>query len=268
MDINHKKLKLESLNQLKDFVSCFLNEVDTELLYSRSLSGKLKFQEVFLDILYRISLNISSIDTLLEKFIKKTHFKLSIGLLIRTSLLDSITIVYLNQFLLKYGEIAILDELARFNVPVIKQIQREIEEEAMEKRLSKAEINEMYLILAKIFPENVINSTKIVIKKLRKVEVVEMKDFIEKTDVGWFSSCYKFYQYYSNYEHFSSTSTTFLNYHPEFDFDKLTMSLYHILYACFQGLAAINRQPVIIEKYNKLESMFVNFYPTFKLRVN
>lgn len=260
IDYNHEIKKINSAEKLRELFSEFMTlakEVLTEYNYHKNPDY---YQIVYQNLLQRIYIGVSAIDTLFDKFNRNKYFKYPIAIQMRTCILDSITIAYLALFIDKKNQNKFREQVIRLNHPVARELNDEIEE--MIKK-DKSEYKKHFELAAFHFPDNFTNGQKIKLKKIQELKPGGMANALKGTPFEWYQEVYKLYKHYSKYEHYGTVSKKLLEFDAEFEFDKLTLSTSYILHAANITMQFMEVDTERIEKMKNLSDRIIEIEPTY-----
>jgi hypothetical protein len=258
LNYNHELLKIKSTEKLREIFNEFValtKEVLTEFNYQKKPDYH---QVVYQNLLQRLYIGVSAIDTLFDTFNKNKYFKYPIAIQMRTCILDCITIAYLTLFIEDRNEFR--EQVVKLNHPVAREINDQIQELI---KKDKSDYKKHFELAALHFPENFTNANKIKLKKIKELKPGCMANALNGTPLEFYIEAYKLYKHYSKYEHFGTFSKTLLELNSEIDFDKFTFSTYFILQASLLSMKNINVETTklremqnIIDKIKEVEKTF------------
>jgi hypothetical protein len=255
-NLESEKRKSENTQKLRELLKEFKVTSKEILVEYNEPRDPSQIQIVYQNIFQRLYIGLSSIDILLGHFVRNQYFKYPLALQMRACLLDSIIIVYLLVSRIK-SEDEFRLQLARLNLDVAKEIYKE--------NIGKDIIELKRQILYYGLETNFSNEKDVIIlnKLVKRIQNRGMAQALEGTDYEWFSPAYKLYSYYSKYEHFGTVGKVFLEFPPEFDFDNLVESIFHVFCAAYIASDIMKVSNSLSEKIKllrdqvrKIESVF------------
>lgn len=265
IDFNKESIKKKSIDKLRKLLSEFMSLARETLTDYNNQNNPDFHKIVYQNLFQRLYIGLNAIDTLFDKFNRNSYFKYPIAILMRTCILDSITIAYLALFIDKQNQARFKEQVTRLNHPAARELNDEIEEMIKNGDLG---YKEHFKFAALHFPDNFTNGQKIKLKKIQQLEPGEMVKFLGGTPLEWYGDIYKQYRHYSKYEHYSTTSKTLLEFDTEYDFDKLTFSTYYILQAAYMAMQFMEVDKKKIEKMKLLRDKIIDVEPTFNKKVH
>lgn len=213
------------------------------------------------NLLQRLYYGIKTISWLLQPFLNDTNFKYPIGLQVRTSLLDTLTIAYLTSSLSNDDEFKL--KVAKISLISVKNNLKDITAAYNNKHLNKEEYNNSLKNIKELYSVNFKENSNDLDKKIEFIKPNEIAEELKKTNMIFFSDAYNLYKYYSQYEHYSFISKTMLDSPPEFEFDQLKKSLFFILHGiriCCLNLLIQNQDLSIIDdiinRFGEMKELF------------
>lgn len=124
IDYNHELKKIKSSEKLRELFSEFISLAQATLIDYSTQSNPDFHKIIFQNLLQRLYLGISAIDTLFDKFNQNKYFKYPM----RTCILDSITIAYLSLFIDKQNQTKFREQVSKLNHLVARELNDEINE--------------------------------------------------------------------------------------------------------------------------------------------
>jgi len=255
---DHEIKKINSITKLRELFTEFIKLTKETLTEYNQHENPEYFQIIYQNLLQRLYIGISAIDTLFDKFNSNKYFKYPIAIQMRTCILDSITIAYLAMFIDKQNPNKFNEEVIRLNHPVARELNDEIAKMIKE---GNSEYKKHLELAAFNFPYNFIDGQKL--KKIQELKPRGMVKSLQGTPLEWYGEIYKLYQHYSKYEHFGTVSKTLLEFDIEFELDKLTFSTFYILQAANMTMQFMEVDTVKIEKMKNLRDRIIEVEPTF-----
>jgi hypothetical protein len=217
------------------------------------------------NLLQRLYYGVNSIDHLFDKFNQDLNYKFSIAILMRTCLLDSITIAYLSLPDI-IGDICEFNkQVARLSYIVAKEVNKNIQDEIQTYGLDEKQIRDRYKLASQFLPYNFTDEdTPTIRNDVRQISPKNMADKLENTVLDRYTDAYSFYRYYSKYEHFGSLGKFMLDFDAEYEFDKLKLSSIFVFESTIISLKVIESSNSSIQGIIHLRDQILNIQPLFK----
>jgi hypothetical protein len=264
IDYNHELKKIKSSEKLRELFSEFIPLAQATLIDYSTQSNPDFHKIIFQNLLQRLYLGISAIDTLFDKFNQNKYFKYPIAIQMRTCILDSITIAYLSLFIDKQNQTKFREQVSKLNHPVARELNDEINEMIKNGDL---EYDKHFKLASFHFPDNFTNEARIKLKKIKELKPNEMVKSLSEIPIEWYSKfygdMYKLYKHYSKYEHYSTISKNLIEFDTEYEFDKFTYSTFYIFHGAYMAMQLMEVGSEKIEKMRLIRDNIIEVEPTF-----
>lgn len=258
IDYNHELKKIKSSVKLRELYLEFISLAQATLI-DFSTQGNPDFHKIiYQNLLQRLYLGISAIDTLFDKFKGNRYYKYPIAIQMRTCILDSLTIAYLALFIDKRNQTKFKEQVWKLNYPVARELNYEITEMI---KNGDPEFKNHFKLASLHFPDNFTDEGKL--KKISETRPSDMAKALKGTPLEWYSDVYKLYKHYSMYEHYNSVSKTLLEFNEEYEFDKFTFSTFFIFQAAYMAMQFMEVDKSNIEKIKLIRDKIIDVDPTF-----
>jgi hypothetical protein len=186
-----------------------------------------RFMVLAMNVIERYYIGILSIQKVIKEFKFYQGIKLPIALIIRSLLLDLITIEYLSE---NNNQGKFTSALGRVNYKAAYDTNKHCEESIRDGKLNPEDVDDYRNFIAELYPENFIRrneSTKFN-NKIRPIKPIEMAMFLKDVKYRYGGDAYKHYLHYSNYAHFSGNSKLLMRLEKGMGSQGLTWSLFYI----------------------------------------
>lgn len=218
--------KVKELSKVYDKLIKLTGETLERIDYS-SLSGIQ--HKTFYEFIERFNISLHSISVLLPFYFQNDKTKFPIAQLLRTSIIDCITVHYLIKK--NTNEDSFNHEINRLSKPVFKE-QKELYETIAQKGCD--DYKDYIELVKKVFAEFYDNKGK-VNHNFKDLSVRDMyNELVGNQQKDIFYDLYKLFQYFSNYVHYSKITKRILEAPDYQDFVRILISTNYIKYTVFK----------------------------------